>query len=293
MRKRTYMEVTSLIVFLSIITIILQFISYYFFASIYIVLGIACFVSIICSHILQEKSQTYQASFIYTLLTTFISAIIMVLTYVGKDHDYIPYSNILIGIVAINWFAPMVHGFIRNMFDSGTRVKDYPSFFKNNSILFLLFYLAILFYGSFASTAFPWAYRIMTDQPNFTPFWLLATQIEDYLNKMIPLTDIVIYLGIRIIIFIPYGYYSFLLLRRKPRFAKYITLLILPLIIEIVQYFVIPTRCDLDELTYGLIGGLLGGLLFYLSNSIHRAISGKDFLEKASDYRYSNHSLHF
>lgn len=293
MRRHSYMEITSLVVFLSILTIVLQFLSYYFFASIYLILGISCLVSIICNHILQEQSMTYQTSFIYTFLTVFISLIIMFLTLFGKDREFFSFDDIIIGIVVLNWIVPLVHGYIRNMFDGQRRIEDFPNFFRNSSLLFIFFYLAILGYSFFSVDSFPWAYQVAFDQPNFHPFWSISIHIEDYLDKMIPLTDIFIYLASRILIFIPYGYYTILIFRRRSRLFRFLVLLSFPLAIEILQYCLIPGRCDIDDMIYGLIGGLLGALWFYFNNMIYRLISGKDFLAKHSDLRYLNRSIHF
>ncbi len=293
MQKRSHIEISSLIVIFSIVTILVQFSAYYFLTSIYVVLGIACLITALCTHILLEQTLTYQSSFIYLALTVFISLLIVFLTYFGEDQSIIPYTDALLIIVAINWFVPTLHCYIRNMFDYGTRIEDFSSLFRNSSILFNLFYLGIVFYAALADNAFPWAYRAISEQVNATPFWSIATQIEDYMNHMIPFSDILTYLASRILLFIPYGYFSILLLRRRSRFLRFLILFLLPVIVEVFQYFLIPNRCDIDDIIYGFIGGLLGALLFHLNNVIFRAISGRNFLAKDSDFRYSKSSLHF
>lgn len=293
MQKRSHIETASLVVILGIITILAQFTAYYFFSSVYIVIGIACLVTALCTHILLEQTLTYQSCFIYLLLTVFISLLIVFLTFSGDNQDIIPYTDMMLGIVAVNWFIPSLHCYLRNMLDYGSRIEEFTPFFRNTGILFNLFYFGIVLYGTLAKDVFPWAYRALPDQANFTPFWSVATQIEDYLNHMIPLGDIFIYLASRILLYIPYGYYSTLLLRRHSRLARFLSLFLLPILIEALQYFLIPIRCDIDDIIYGFIGGLVGALLFHLNNLIFHAISGKPFLAKDSDFRYSNNSLHF
>lgn len=291
MRRRSNTEVSSLIVFLSIISILIQFGAYYFIASNYIILGISVVTAIICTHILSELSLNFESCFIYTILILFISLIITILTYLGSD-TLIPYTNTLIGIVAINWIAPTVHCFFRNMFDGSGRIENFHSFYRNASIIFILFYIGILIYGSFAEDAFPWVYRMKTDSYNFTPFWSIATQIEDYINHMIPLSDILTYLLSRILTFIPYGFYVVLILRNKSKLIRFISLLLLPSAIELFQYFIIPARCDIDDVVYAFIGGVIGALLFHLTNVIYRVISGRDFLSK-DDFRINKSSLYY
>jgi glycopeptide antibiotics resistance protein len=293
MRRRSHMEISSMIVFLSIISILVQFAAYYFIASPYLILGISSVITIICTHVLLEQSLTYEACTVYTILLLFISTIITLLTYLGTETKLFPFTNTLLGIIAINWLVPLIHCFIRNMFDYGSRIEKFNTYYRNVSIIFILFYVGIIIFISFVDISLPSLYRIKTNHQNFTPFWWVATLIEDYINEMIPLSDIITYLLSRILTFIPYGYYGVLTLRNKSKLVRLLFLLLLPFAIELFQYFILPDRCDIDDVIYAFIGGSLGGLLFHIINTIYRAVSGKDFLSKDSDYIYSNSTLHF
>ena len=293
MQRHSNTHISFLIVFLSILTIMVQFTAYFFFASEYLVLGISCLISIISISILLEQSLSYEPCFIYTFLTLFVSLIIAILTYYSKGQSFIPYTNTLLIIVAINWLIPTLNGMVRCMLDFGPRFEGFHSFYRNNSIIFMLFYISFLIYSSFVFGAFPWANATTLIAANFTPFMNLATLIERYINYQASLISIVLYLISRIIIYLPYGYYCTLILRRKSRLQRILSLLILPIIIEILQFFYYNQRSDIDDIIYGFLGGILGALLFHLINLIFRTISGKNFLAKESDYRYSNSSLHF
>lgn len=293
MRRRSHTAISSMIVFLSIISILIQFTAYYFLASPYLIIGISSLIVVICTHILLEQSFTYEACTVYTILLLFISVVISLLTYLGTDTSLIPFTNTLFAIIGINWLVPIIHCFIRNMFDYGSRIEKFHTFYRNVSMIFILFYIGILLYISFWETSFPWIHRTWFNQPNFTPFWYLATQIEDYINGMIALSDILTYLLSRIIIFIPYGFYGVMILRNTSKFLRFFSLLFLPAVIETFQYFLIPGRCDIDDVIYAFIGGMIGALWFLLTNAIYRGVSGRNFLAKDSDYRYSNSSLHF
>jgi glycopeptide antibiotics resistance protein len=128
---------------------------------------------------------------------------------------------------------------------------------------------------------------------NFIPFEAITYQIEDYLYGLISLGDIVVYLCSRILLFLPYGYQMTLLMRKQGRLVRLSALLVLPFLLEVLQYIIIPSRFDIDDLIYALIGGVLGSLLFYLSNLVFRACTGKNFLAKENDYSYSNSKVHF
>lgn len=293
MRRRSYMEISSMIVFLSIISILVQFAAYYFIASPYLVLGISSVIVIISTHILLEQSLTYESCTVYSILLLFISIIITFLTYLGTDANLLPFTNTLFGIIVVNWFIPMAHCFIRNMFDYGSRIEKFNSFYRNVSIVFLLFYIGALLYLSFSDSPITSIYHTRSGKYNFTPFWWVATLIEDYINDMIPFSDVIVYLISRILTYIPYGFYSVLILRDRSKLVRLLLLLLLPSIIELAQYFIIPSRCDIDDVIYAFIGGAIGGLWYHIINHIYHAISGRDFLTNDSDYRYSNSTLHF
>jgi hypothetical protein len=293
MQRRTNIQISSLIIILSILTIMVQFVVYYLFASFYIILGISILIALLCCHLLVEQTVSYEACFQYSFLTLFISLVVIGLTYLGKGQTFLPYTGTMLGVAVINWLIPSIYCFMRNMLNYGTKIDDFHIFFRYSNIVFLIFYLVVIAYSSFVSAAFPWAYRTVVEAANVFPFQVIATQIEDYLYELIPLTDIITYLLSRILIYLPYGFFVTLVLRRQTRLPRFFGLLILPIVIEILQYIIIPTRCDIDDILYALIGGILGSLSYYLLNVIFRAFTGKDFLMREADYRFSNSSLHF
>jgi glycopeptide antibiotics resistance protein len=217
----------------------------------------------------------------------------MVITFFGKTQSFLPYTGLMAGIAVINWLIPMLHCFLRYLFDYGTRIDDFTDFYRNTSIVFLLIYFSLLIYGAFVRNAFPWAYPVEVTAFNLLPFSVIAGQIENYLYGYIPLSGIVVYLLSRILIFIPYGFFIRLLLRRQSRLIRFFALLLLPFLIELLQYIFIPVRCDIDDLIYAAAGAFIGSLSFFLQNLIFRAFTRRDFLAKDTDYRFSSNALHF
>lgn len=291
MLKKTSAQITTLMVFSSILTIVVQFVTYYFIEPPLIILGISTLICMIFNHIILEKSKTYISSFSYSLLTLFVSFIIMLLTYYGQDQSILPYTPVLYGIVIINWLVPTVHNYFRSMLEHGNKTENFHRFYRNNNIVFIIFYLAIIIYASFLGGTYPWPYPIILDGGNLTPFLSLSIYIERFIVGLGPLKDVFIYLAGRILIFLPYGFYIGLLLRNKPRILKFIALLFFPLILELIEFWTLSPGADIDDIFYGLIGSLIGTAMFYLVNYIYRLGSGRNFLSKGNNYRYSN--LHF
>lgn len=292
MQRRTSIQISSLIIFLSIVNILVQFSIYYLFSVIFVVWGISALIMILCCHVLLEQSGTYEACFQFSLLNIFISLIIIVLSYLGGRQSYLPYSGTMLGIAVINWLIPSIHCLLRYMFDYGIRIEEYPLFYRKHTALFLLFYLGILCYGSFSPASFSGVYPSAPAAANFVPFEIITAQIEAYLNGTSSLSEIMFYLSSRILVFLPFGYFITLILRRKSRLIRFASLLALPMLIQFLQFFIIPSRCDIDDVIYGLLGGLFGALAYYLKNTIFRIVTGRPFLLNASDSFYRN-TLHF
>ncbi len=286
MQRRTNIQTSSSVTALSILTILVQFISYYYIDTAIIIWGISCFISALCCHLLIEQTLTYTVCFHYCVLTLFISLLVVILTYWGNPTVFFPYSNTMLGIALINWLIPMLHCFIRNMTGYGSITEDFINFYRNSSFIFLISYLTLILYGNFSVTAFPWAYKSISAASNFIPFNVITEQIEDFLYRVIPLYDILIYLASRVLLYVPYGFYISLVLNSKNRLVKCAFLLLLPFLVETLQFFLINERCDIDDLLYGFIGGLIGNLFFFVVNTIYYTFSGRDFLsgDKSSHY---------
>ncbi len=291
MPRRTSTHTSTLIVFSSISTIVLQFLVYYFIEPPLIILGLSALICIILNHMILERSQTYISSFIFSVLILFISIIIAFLTYYGQGESILLYSPVLYGIAIINWLLPTLHNYIRSMLEHSSKTENFFSFYRNNSIVFILFYFGIIIYASFLGGNYPWPYPIISDPANVTPLFSLSILIERLIVGIGPLKDIFIYMASRTLIFIPYGFYITLLLRNKSRILRFISLLLLPLLIETIQFWILAPGSDIDDIIYGLIGGLIGFGMFFIINYIYRAGSGRNFLSKGNSYTYSK--LHF
>ena len=293
MQRRMNIQSSSLINLLSILTILSQFLVYYFFDLIFIIWGISILISIVCCYILLEQTLTFEACFQYSLLVVFISLVILVISYFGKVQTFLPYTGTMLGIASINWLIPHIFCFFVSILDHSTRFDNFRNFYRNSSIIFCFFYLGTLIYGAFISDAFPAAYPITTESYNFTPFSIITLEIEGYLYNEISLGEVLLYLFSRIVVFLPYGFYISLLLRRQSRLPKYLALLIFPFLIEALQLVFIPSRCDIDDLFYALLGGLLGSLLLWLTNMLYHALSGKEFLGRDNEYHFYNNNLNY
>lgn len=293
MHRRMSTHVSTLIIFISILTALIQFAAYQAFDSVLLVWGLSALISIIGCHILLEQTGTYPACFDYSFLTLILSLIVILLTWQGNTQTFLPFTDTMFGIAFVNWLIPMLHCFFRNMINYGSKVDSFRSFYISSSMIFLLAYAAVFIYGCFIADVFPWVAGTSSKALVFSPFAILSGQIEDYFNGNTALSSILTYLASRVLIYTPYGFYIRLLLNRQGRLLRFFLYLILPVLIEVMQYSLITDRCSFDDMVYGLIGGFLGCFLFFLTNGIFRAFSGKDFLSKGLEYRGMGNNLYF
>ncbi len=293
MQRRSNIQASSLIISLSMLTIFLQLTGYYYIHSTFILWTASVLMNALCCHILQQRTFTFNATFHYSLLNMFMILLVIVLTYGSKD-SLLPYSGILLGIAVISWLVPALSGLLRHLLTYGVVLEDYKEFFRNTSIVFILFYTIVLLVGSFGANAFPWAYRNIPESANLVPLKTLTNLIENYtLDGSSTFSEILSYLLPRLFLYLPYGFYIALAVRKYSVIHKLLLLISLPLVIEILQYFIINRRSDIDDFIFAFLGGILGIFTFFLVNLIFRVVTGKEFLKKETGLHYTGNLLHF
>jgi glycopeptide antibiotics resistance protein len=242
------------------------------------------------NHILLEKFLSYDPCFSYTLLNLFISLLIIIFSYLGGKNNILSYQPALLIFPAADWFIATFYCILRCLFDRGPRFSNFQVFYRNVSIVFILSYTVLLIF----ILIYP-GNSISSDYSNLNiiPFFTVATVIEDYINGKVTTDFIIQYLTKGIFLFVPYGFYVILLLRRSARLIRAFALLLLPVLIEVVQFTFLYGKADIDDIILGWLGGIIGGLSFHLLNLIFRTISDEGFLEKRSRYSSYHSSLHF
>ena len=118
------------------------------------------------------------------------------------------------------------------------------------------------------------------------PFATLAAYIEAMINHVVPIQALVYYLLYRAVFFVPYGFLIALTCAKLPAAIRILLLTVLPLAIELIQFLFRFNRCDIDDLIFAFIGGLIGMLCFLLFNSLFLHFTGKNYNGKDADREY-------
>jgi glycopeptide antibiotics resistance protein len=99
---------------------------------------------------------------------------------------------------------------------------------------------------------------------NFIPFYHVAAYIEDYVYNQIDLQRLILYITAATTLYIPYGFYLRLLLRNAGHLLLTGLMLLLPILVEICQYYFTTHIIDIEHILFGFIGGMIGSALLAL-----------------------------
>ncbi|WOO35244.1 VanZ family protein [Anaerocolumna sp. AGMB13020] len=290
MPKSTSHTTTAVILF-SILTIVLEFAAYYFFKhspATFIITGL---MALIITHVVLSLSYQFEACFSYQLLHVLIWGIVLFLLHTGNGSDFITFSPLLFLFPAIHWGICVLYCIFRNLMDESTRFTNFRGYFIGSSIVFLLLYSVFLCFWLFLNNTDS-SYQSDLKAVNFVPFLTLAGFITDFLDKELTLSQIFSFLADKILVYLPYGFFIVLTARRNTRLVRFALLLLFPVAAEILQRVLLLGKGDLEDVLYGLLGGLAGGLCYHLLNRIYDDHKGEIFLENHRRRSYSS-SLRF
>ncbi|MGB8455119.1 MAG: VanZ family protein [Anaerocolumna sp.] len=290
---RSSINIATLIILFSFLTVLFQFGAYYFLDPVFIVYGIAALFSLIFSHVFLEQTLSYESCFSYTLLNIFLCTIILLLSYFGGNNSLITYHPDLTIFIILNWIIPVLYCVIRNLSDQSLKYNDFNKFYRNINIIFIIFYIGILITLLFFKNKSFVEHYTDFNASNMIPFLTLATLIEDYITGYIASDIIIKYLVQGIVLFIPYGFYAILFLRYQSRLLRLLGLLVLPVLVEILQTIFKLGKTDIDDILLGLLGGFIGAILYHTVNRIYRTFTDEDFLYDRHRSSFINSSLHF
>ena len=291
--QRSSVNIATLIILFSIMTVLVQFGAYYFLASSYLCFGIAAVICFVFCHIILEQTLNYEVCFSYTLLNIFLCTIIILLSYLGSNDSILAYRPVLFLFIAINWVLPLLYCIIRNLADSSFKYTAFNIFYRNTNIVFIIFYIAVLTIFLFLRNNSFVSYYTDIKTINYIPLLSLATLIEDYISGYITPAALIKYLAMCVVLYIPYGFYAALLFRYHSRILRLFIFLLFPFAVEILQGIFLLGKSDIDDVLLGLLGGFTGAILYHVLNRVYRTITDEDFLYKRPHYSFYGNSPHF
>ena len=152
--------------------------------------------------------------------------------------------------------------------------KSEAKIIKQISWILFIFYILALIYFLFLSEAYG---RTIADR-SYHYNLVLFKELKRFITYRKSLGTVVVMTNIfgNIIGFIPFGYILPIISKRRRKFAVIGLLSFqLSLSIEVLQLVLKVGSFDVDDLILNTLGGLIGYLLFWISNKIRRKYDGK------------------
>lgn len=171
---------------------------------------------------------------------------------------------------------------------SGSSLLFVP-FYLRSTVFFYLVYFSLVVFGVF----FYDKVAATDDMVQMIPFATFAAYIEAIIHEVIPWQALAYFLLYRAAFFIPYGFFVSMVCQKLHVAVRILILLILPGLIEIVQLLFRLNRCDIDELIFAFIGGLIGMLCFCVFNELFIHFTGKMYDGKEPDRDYYGRRLRY
>jgi glycopeptide antibiotics resistance protein len=182
-----------------------------------------------------------------------------------------PLRYIAIYVLLMNWLAITSVCIILKFLVREDRYSDFKRFFRLSSIIFGLVYVIILFYALFFKTV---NIRAGMNGVNLVPF----STIMPYIKKAITNLNGPAIMNIlaNIFLFIPLGFYVEVMLKKRKMIIKIMIILLIPIIVELIQFVWSLGICDVDDVILNAIGGLLGILVFKVVEKLYCIVKKDD-----------------
>lgn len=284
--NRLSVRLTTLIDFISLLTLGAEFLLAYYCSNTLINFLIICLVLLVCTSIFIRVSKSFDSAFLYSFSLVLFSSCIVGFIYMKGNDFSIPYRDSLLVLILLNWLVPMLCSLLHNLHDTREQYSHFISFFKKSSTQFIIYYIGFLALIiiirpdtlTCSSEAMQLALR-NTSHGNLIPFYSMACYIEDSIYNNTTLYPLIQYLITCTLITLPYGFYISLAYKNKGHLVRLFLLFLLPTVIEVCKQFIMKETGDVEHVLLGVLGGLIGSCLFFLLNSRYNKLRRHDFLE--------------
>lgn len=171
------------------------------------------------------------------------------------------------------WLLPVVYGCLFTWAEGGSALPQFSSFYKKAAIFFYMVYFGVLVYWFVAYSRIP-----ETEiSARFIPFASFAAYVDGVISDTVPIERLIQYVAERIALLLPYGFFVAMVGRKLHSLLRLVLVLVLPVIVELLQYLFKFNSFDMDDIIFSFLGGLIGMLLFVIFNALFQKTTGKNF----------------
>ncbi len=187
--------------------------------------------------------------------------------------DILPEAGTVFTASFLAWLIPVVYGCLFTWAEGGSVLPQFSVFYKRASVFFYLVYFGVLVWWFVAYSRIPEA----EISAQFIPFATFAAYVDGVISDIVPLERLLRFVAERIGMFLPYGFFVAMAGRKIHSLLRLGLVLVLPVIVEILQYILKFNSFDADDIIFSFLGGLMGMLLFVIFNALFQKTIGKNF----------------
>lgn len=291
--NRLTVRLTTIIDFISLLTLGLEFFLIYYCSSSIVSLAIISLVLILCTSIFIRNSKSFDSGFLYSFILVLFSSCMIGFIYMKGETFSLEYSQKLLILILLNWLIPMLCSIWLDLHDNGEQLAHFNSFFHKSSTQFVIFYIGFLALLIVIkpvslpciSTTMMKSINEATNR-NLIPFYRIACYIEDSIYNHTDVSPLIQYILVSILVTTPYGFYITLLFKNKGHLIRLFLFFLLPIVMEICKHYISHQAADVEHVCLGVLGGLVGSCFFFLLNSRYNRIKRHDFLDGRKHFNW-------
>ncbi len=264
---------TMWMILTGILATILQFIIYYFvgegFLGMLLAGGSVLAGGVFVHFIMEEQEELFS----YLLIPCIFSGVVgIVLPYISGD--FLPESTTMFYFCIIAWFLIVLYAIIYTLLNGVSEMETFTRFHKKSTVFFYIVYFGVLFYMVFFMS------NNKTDTQailKLLPLDTFVTYIEQLVKGQDVVKEFLLFLQNQFLFFVPFGFLVGMLGRNLFAMIRFVIIIVFPIGLEFIRFFVSDGSCDVDNVIFGFLGALLGMFLFLLFNESFCYFVGKNF----------------
>lgn len=189
------------------------------------------------------------------------------------ETTVLPESKVVYIGCLLAWLIPVLYASIFTWAEGNSALGQFSGFYKRAAVFFYIVYFALLIYWVAVRTRVP--------EENVTvqmiPFATFAAYVDGIITKTVSLERLLLFLAERIFLFLPYGFFIAMVGRKLHSLLRLSLVLLLPVLVELLQYLLRIGNCDVDDAVFSFLGALIGMLSFVVFNLLFQSTTGKNF----------------
>ena len=199
-----------------------------------------------------------------TLTSTALPTLMLILSFLITPEKTFNYS--IVCLILSNWLSINLLFFILRLFSLKAEKNTYKTYSKFIGIVFIFSYISLMLFLLFSNS---FSYRTGHRTFNLVPFKTIMLYIKAIKHTNLHLMIINV-LG-NILLFLPLGFY----LKAFIKNINYtlLTIISIPITIEILQYLLKTGVADIDDIILNIIGEIIGFFILLLLNRLYQKLN--------------------